>query len=56
MRHHQLFKEDDMAEARYAPSDPSDPIDPIDPTSCPTCRSGFQPTDPPYDDAIDPAY
>lgn len=32
------------------------PIDPIDPTNCPTCLSGFQPTDPPYDDAIDPKY
>jgi hypothetical protein len=28
----------------------------IDPTGCPTCRSGFQPIDPPYEDTIDPAY
>jgi hypothetical protein len=46
--------EDDMADASRPA--PSDPIDPIDPTSCPTCRSGFQPIDPPYEDTIDPAY
>lgn len=26
----------------------------IDPTNCPTCRSGFQPIEPPYEDAIEP--
>ncbi|HEU4881596.1 MAG TPA: hypothetical protein VFT45_05105 [Longimicrobium sp.] len=30
------------------------PVEPIDPTHCPTCFSGFQPVDPPYEDAIDP--
>lgn len=33
-----------------------EPYDPVDPTNCPTCRSGFQPLDPPYEDAIDPGY
>src|SRR5690349_5827823 len=36
------FKEPSMAEATKPY-----PIDPIDPTGCPTCRSGFQPIDPP---------
>lgn len=50
-----LFKEAPMA---ISPKpDPSlEPYDPIDPTNCPTCRSGFQPLDPPYEDAIDPGY
>jgi hypothetical protein len=43
------FKEHLMAEY-------PDPNDPIDPTNCPTCRSGFQPIDPGYEDAIDPKY
>jgi hypothetical protein len=30
------------------------PVDPIDPTNCPTCLSGFQPTDPPYREALEP--
>ncbi|WP_420130214.1 hypothetical protein [Longimicrobium sp.] len=38
------------------PYEPYDPYDPVDPTNCPTCRSGFQPIDPGYEDAIDPAY
>lgn len=42
--------------ATVDPYDPYDPKDPIDPTGCPTCRSGFQPVDPPYEDAIDPGY
>jgi hypothetical protein len=46
-------KESTMAEAirddRYIK-----PVDPIDPTNCPTCLSGFQPTDPPFEEAIDP--
>jgi hypothetical protein len=41
-----LFKEHVMAIA------PSDPFEPISPTNCPTCRSGLQPTEPPYDDAV----
>jgi hypothetical protein len=28
--------------------------DAIDPTNCPTCRSGLQPTDPAFEDAIEP--
>jgi hypothetical protein len=32
------------------------PIDPIDPTNCPTCRSGFQPIDPTYEEAIGVEY
>lgn len=32
------------------------PYDPVDPTNCPTCRSGFQPIEPGYEDAIDPTY
>jgi len=34
------------------PSEPLFPSDPTDPTSCETCRSGFQPTEPPYEDAV----
>lgn len=34
----------------------ADPYNPIDPTNCPTCRSGFQPIDPGYEDALDPTY
>jgi hypothetical protein len=34
----------------------TDPFEPVDPTSCPTCRSGLQPTEPPYDDAVDGEY
>ena len=41
---------------RPGPSDPIEPYDPVDPTNCPTCRSGFQPVDPGYEDAINPAY
>lgn len=41
---------------RPGPTDPIDPNDPIDPTSCPTCRSGFQPLDPSFEDALDSAY
>jgi hypothetical protein len=26
----------------------------VDPMNCPTCRSGFQPIEPPYEDAIEP--
>lgn len=29
---------------------------PIDPTNCPTCFSGIQPTEPPYEVAIDGEY
>jgi hypothetical protein len=36
--------------------DPYDSPDAVDPTNCPTCRSGFQPVEPPYEDAIDPGY
>lgn len=36
--------------------DPYEPYDPVDPTNCPTCRSGFQPVEPPYEEAIDPKY
>ena len=45
-----LFKEHLMAAAETKP----DPIDPIDPTNCPTCRSGFQPIEPWYEEAITP--
>lgn len=38
------------------PAEPFEPYDPVDPTNCPTCRSGFQPTDPPYDEAVDASY
>jgi hypothetical protein len=38
------------------PSDPLEPYDPVDPTNCPTCRSGFQPVEPPYEETIDPKY
>jgi hypothetical protein len=31
---------------------PYEPPKPVDPTNCPTCLSGFQPTDPPYEEAI----
>jgi hypothetical protein len=35
--------------------DPYEPYgDAVDPTNCPTCRSGFQPIDPAYEDAIKP--
>jgi hypothetical protein len=54
-RHH-LPKECTMAEVirddRYVK--PVEPVDPVDPTNCPTCLSGFQPVDPPYERAIDP--
>ncbi|HYW12566.1 MAG TPA: hypothetical protein VE871_11445 [Longimicrobium sp.] len=33
-----------------------DPWDPTDPTSCPTCRSGFQPVEPPYEEAVAAEY
>lgn len=33
---------------------PYEPVDPVEPTNCPTCRSGIQPTDPSFEDAIDP--
>lgn len=39
-----------MAAAETKP----DPYDPIDPTNCPTCRSGFQPIEPWYEEAITP--
>ncbi len=35
---------------------PVKPVEPIDPTNCPTCLSGFQPTDPPYAEAIKAEY
>ncbi|HEX2208750.1 MAG TPA: hypothetical protein VHG93_13815 [Longimicrobium sp.] len=35
---------------------PLEPVEPVDPTTCPTCLSGFQPVEPPYEDAIDPRY
>ncbi|HEU4881595.1 MAG TPA: hypothetical protein VFT45_05100 [Longimicrobium sp.] len=35
---------------------PYEPIDPIEPSGCPTCRSGFQPIEPPYEDTIDPKF
>ncbi len=41
--------------AAISPVEP-EPYDPVDPTNCPTCRSGLQPLDPPYEDAIDPNY
>jgi hypothetical protein len=44
------FKEHLMAAAESE----LEPYDPIDPTNCPTCRSGFQPVDPWYEEAIDP--
>ena len=50
-----IFTEDPMA-ATVDPYDPYDPKDPVDPTGCPTCRSGFQPIDPPYEDTIDPKF
>ncbi len=31
---------------------PTEPVDPVDPTACPTCRSGFQPIDDPFEEAI----
>lgn len=33
-----------------------DPFEPetVDPTNCPTCRSGIQPIDPAFGDAIEP--
>jgi hypothetical protein len=34
--------------------DPFESPDAVDPTYCPTCRSGIQPTDPPFEDAIEP--
>ncbi len=37
------------------PTDP-DIYDPTDPTSCPTCRSGFQPVEPPYEEAVAAEY
>lgn len=40
-----------MATVEPTPYDPY----PVDPTNCPTCRSGFQPLDPWYEEAIDPA-
>jgi hypothetical protein len=42
--------------ATFVPSEPIEPKDPTDPTYCPTCFSGLQPTDPPYDAAIDGDY
>jgi hypothetical protein len=41
---------------KVAPTDPYEPVDPIDPTNCPTCRSGFQPVEPPYEEAIGADY
>ncbi len=41
--------------AEYDPK-PYEPVDPVDPVGCPTCRSGFQPIDPPYEDTIDPKF
>jgi hypothetical protein len=41
---------------RPGPTDPIDPYDPVEPTECPTCRSGFQPVEPPYEDTIDPKF
>jgi hypothetical protein len=35
---------------------PTEPIDPVDPTGCPTCRSGFQPVDPIYEEVISAEY
>jgi hypothetical protein len=35
---------------------PVEPIYPIDPSNCPTCFSGIQPIDPPFEDAIDPEF
>jgi hypothetical protein len=32
------------------------PVEPVDPTWCPTCLSGLQPTDPPFEEAIDAKY
>lgn len=40
---------------RPGPIEPIDPY-PTDPTGCPTCRSGFQPVEPPYEEAIDASY
>lgn len=37
------------------PTEPES-FDPIDPTNCPTCRSGLQPVDPPYEAAIGGTY
>jgi hypothetical protein len=44
-----------MAERIAVPLEPVKP-EPVDPTFCPTCLSGLQPTDPPYEDAIDAKY
>jgi hypothetical protein len=41
---------------RPGPTDPIDPWDPTDPTSCPTCRSGFQPVDPGFEEAVKSEY
>jgi hypothetical protein len=43
------FQEDVMANV-----EPTQELYEVDPMNCPTCRSGFQPTEPPYDDAIEP--
>ncbi len=45
-----------MAERIAAPVGPVKPVEPVDPSFCPTCLSGLQPTDPPYEEAIDAKY
>lgn len=32
------------------------PVEPVDPSWCPTCLSGLQPVDPPYEEAIHPRF
>lgn len=49
-----------MATLTYPTIEPYEPVDPknppIDPTNCPTCRSGIQPIEPQYEDAIKGTY
>jgi hypothetical protein len=45
-----------MADTTIRPYEPLEPVEPVDPTNCPTCLSGFQPVEPPYEKTIDARY